>query len=90
LQRWRWLRWISCARYSRVSRARFRCRFEKGHYVVPSKSILREVLVRVDPAHLDRALQRWNETYAGEDESLPSMAKRCAIPSMIKAVKPTS
>jgi hypothetical protein len=52
------------------SRARFRCRFEKGHYVVPSESILRDVLIRVDPAHLDRALQRWNETYAGEDESL--------------------
>jgi hypothetical protein len=24
----------------------------------------------VDPQHLDRALQRWNEVYAGEDESL--------------------
>lgn len=52
------------------SRARFRCRFEKGRYIVPSESIIRDVLVRVDPAHLDRALQRWNETYAGEDESL--------------------
>jgi Domain of unknown function (DUF4338)/DDE_Tnp_1-associated len=52
------------------SRQRFRCRFEKGRYLVPSESVIRNVLIRVDPAHLDRALQRWNEAYAGEDESL--------------------
>ena len=28
------------------------------------------VLIRVAPAHLDCALRRWNEAYAGEDESL--------------------
>ena len=37
---------------------------------MPSESILRQVLIRVEPAHLDRALRRWNEAYAGEDESL--------------------
>lgn len=52
------------------SRHRFGCRCEGNHYVVPSESILRNVLIRVEPASLDRALQRWNETYAGEDESL--------------------
>jgi Domain of unknown function (DUF4338)/DDE_Tnp_1-associated len=52
------------------SRERFGCRRHGGRYVVPSESILRNVLIRVDPAHLDRALRRWNETYAGEDESL--------------------
>ena len=52
------------------ARERFGCRCEKGRYLVPSESILRNVLIRVDPAHLDRALRRWNETYAGEDESL--------------------
>lgn len=52
------------------SRQRFRCRREAGRYVVPSESIIRNVLIRVDPTHLDRALQRWNEIYAGEDESL--------------------
>jgi hypothetical protein len=52
------------------ARERFGCRREKGRYVVPSESILRNVLIRVDPAHLDRALRRWNEAYAGEDESL--------------------
>ena len=52
------------------ARARFGCRREKGRYVVPSESIIRNVLIRVEPAHLDRALRRWNELYAGEDESL--------------------
>jgi len=49
---------------------RFGCRRQGGHYVVPSESIIRNVLIRVDPAHLDRALRRWNEACAGEDESL--------------------
>lgn len=52
------------------ARERFNCRREKDRYVVPSESIIRDVLIRVDPQHLDRALQRWNEVYAGEDESL--------------------
>jgi hypothetical protein len=52
------------------ARERFGCRREKGRFVVPSEYILRDVLIRVDPAHLDRALRRWNEIYAGDDESL--------------------
>ena len=52
------------------SRERFGCRRQKGGYVVPSEYILRNVLIRVSPAHLDRALRRWNEVYAGKDESL--------------------
>ena len=52
------------------ARQRFGCRYAKGRYLVPSEYILRDVLIRVDPMHLDRALQRWNEIYAGEDESL--------------------
>ena len=40
------------------ARARFRCRYRNGHYAVPSESIIRDVLVRADPAQLDRALQR--------------------------------
>jgi hypothetical protein len=55
---------------SQKARERFNCRRERGRYVVPSESIIRDVLIRVDPQHLDRALQRWNEAYAGEDESL--------------------
>jgi hypothetical protein len=52
------------------SRERFNCRREQGHYVVPSESIIRNVLIRVVPADLDRALQRWNERYGAGDESL--------------------
>jgi hypothetical protein len=52
------------------ARRRFGCRRQGGRYIVPSESIIRNVLIRVQPAHLDRALRRWNQTYAGEDESL--------------------
>jgi hypothetical protein len=52
------------------SRERFGCRRQGGRYVVPSEYVLRNVLIRVVPAHLDGALRRWNEVYAGEDESL--------------------
>ena len=52
------------------ARRRFGCRYEKGCYVVPSESIIRDVLIRVDPEHLDRALQHWNQTYGQHDETL--------------------
>ncbi len=37
---------------------------------MPSEYVIRDVLIRVSPEHLDLALRRWNELYAGEDESL--------------------
>jgi hypothetical protein len=52
------------------ARERFNCRREKGRYLVPSLSIIRDVLIRVDPVALDRALQRWNQAYGKEDQSL--------------------
>ncbi len=52
------------------ARERFDCRFENGKYEVPSESIIRDLLVRVDPVNLDRAIQQWNETYSQTDESL--------------------
>ena len=52
------------------ARKRFRCRYENGRYVVPSLSIIRDVLIRVNPVHLDHALQRWSQTYGQQDESL--------------------
>ena len=55
---------------SQKARERFRCRCENRRYVVPSLSIIRDVLVRVDPVHLDRALKRWNQVYGQQDESL--------------------
>ena len=55
---------------SQKARERFRCRFENGRYVVPSESRIRDVLIRVDPMELDRALQHWNESYGQHDDSL--------------------
>ena len=52
------------------ARARFRCRLRNGRYRVPSESILRDVLIRVDPVALDQAFQRWNAHYGQVDESL--------------------
>ncbi len=52
------------------ARERFRCRVENGRCVVPCEYTIRDVLIRVDPAHLDLALQKWNETYGQQDESL--------------------
>jgi hypothetical protein len=52
------------------ARERFRCRRENGKYIVPSETIIRNVLIRVDPNELDQALMSWNETYGAEDESL--------------------
>jgi hypothetical protein len=52
------------------ARERFLCRREKGRYVVPSEYVIRDVLVRVDPAELDRRILRWNEVHGGEDETL--------------------
>ncbi|MCP4946012.1 MAG: ISAs1 family transposase [Aestuariibacter sp.] len=52
------------------ARARFRCRYRNGSYIVPSESILRDVLIRVDPVELDQALQAWNVQYGAVDESL--------------------
>jgi len=55
---------------SQTARQRFGCRLEKGRYVVPSEYVIRNVLIRVEPAALDRALQNWNKTYGKEDRSL--------------------
>jgi len=52
------------------ARARFRCRYVNGRYLVPSESIIRDVLIRVDPADLDRALSGWNQAYGQDDTTL--------------------
>lgn len=52
------------------ARERFRCRRKKGIYRVPSESIIRDVLIRVDPTTLDEACQQWNQAYARHDLSL--------------------
>jgi len=50
--------------------ARFRCRYRQGKYHAPSESILRDVLIRVDPVELDQAFQRWNAHHGAADQSL--------------------
>ena len=52
------------------ARARFRCRRENGKRVVPSEYVIRDILIRIDPGHLDQALKQWNEVYGEKDESL--------------------
>jgi Druantia protein DruA/DDE_Tnp_1-associated len=52
------------------ARERLRCRRKNGRYLVPSESIIRDVLIRVDPGDLDRALKRWNAAYGQPDTTL--------------------
>ena len=55
---------------SPAARDRFCCRYKNGQYIVPSLGTIRKVLISVDPIELDQALQKWNETYGAQDESL--------------------
>ncbi|VAW48761.1 hypothetical protein MNBD_GAMMA03-288 [hydrothermal vent metagenome] len=52
------------------ARSRFRCRKRNGTYEVPSLSVIRSALIKVEPAQLDKALFNWNAQYAELDESL--------------------
>jgi len=52
------------------ARSRFRCRKRDGQYEVPSLTVIRLALVRVNPEQLDRALRTWNSQYGQLDESL--------------------
>jgi len=52
------------------ARERFNCYRKKGRYLVPSLSVIRDVMIRVDPLHLDNALQLWNNAYSKDDQSL--------------------
>ena len=49
------------------ARERFGCRRIQGRYLVPSEYVIRDLLIRVDPVQLDRALQRWNQAYGEQD-----------------------
>ncbi len=51
-------------------RERFGCRLDNRQRLVPSESVTRDVLIRIDPDALERALQRWNADYGQTDESL--------------------
>jgi len=53
-----------------AARERFGCRRENGRYVVPSESIIRDCLIRVEPGTLDRALNLWNQAWGEHDQAL--------------------
>jgi len=55
---------------SQRARACFNCRYVNGHYEVPSRTVLRDVLMRVEPLQLDHALSAWNAQFAGDDQAL--------------------
>ena len=52
------------------ARARFGCRYVNGQYIVPSESIIRDILVRITPEALDLGLQKWNAVYGSQDTAL--------------------
>lgn len=49
---------------------RFGCRRRNKKYIIPSESTIRNVLIRVAPAELDKAFQAWNKQYGTSDTSL--------------------
>ena len=52
------------------ARARFGCRRENGHYVVPSELVIRDGLVRLTPKTLDQALNAWDQAWGRPDDAL--------------------
>ena len=60
------------------ARERFDCRRENGRYIVPSESVIRNCLVRIEPAvqelkahwMLDAGLNAWNQTWGAQDKAL--------------------
>jgi len=52
------------------ARARFKCRRENDCYVVPSESVIRDVLIRTEPEVIDRAFQQWNALFLPQDNCL--------------------
>lgn len=60
--------WAQCL--SPKARERFGCYYSHRKNSVPSESTIRNVLIRIDPRELDKALQLWNAQYGAIDESL--------------------
>jgi len=50
------------------ARSRLRCRKRNGIYEVPSRTVIRNTLVDVDPDQLDSALSAWNAQYSKQDK----------------------
>lgn len=60
-------------------RQQLRCRCQRSHYLVPSILVIRQVLKRVDRAHLQRALERWNAEFGKTDASLILHARELCL-----------
>lgn len=52
------------------ARERFGCRLENKQRVVPSESVIRDCLVRVEPGTLDRAIAAWQMAHTPAQEAL--------------------
>ena len=52
------------------ARSRVRCRKRNGKYEVPSRTVIRNALIAVNPEQLNQALNAWNAQYGQLDESL--------------------
>lgn len=52
------------------ARERFGCRYQDGNFVVPSLSVIRDCLIRVDPDTLDQALHTWSANTLEPNEAL--------------------
>jgi len=72
---------------SQKARERFGCRRQNRRYIVPSLSIIRDVLIRVDPVLLDRACSAGTTPMLKTIPVWELMARPCAMPSTIKAIK---
>jgi len=52
------------------ARERFGCRRENNLYVVPSESVIRDCLIRIEPDVLDNALTSWQQAWGQPDEAI--------------------
>lgn len=71
---------IWAAQLPQSVRQGLRCRCVRNDYRVPSESIIRDVLRRIDREQLERALERWNTKVAARDASLLLHAHALCLP----------
>ena len=55
--------------------SRFRCRRRDGQYEVSGLTAIRQALLAVNPAEMDRALNAWSAQFGRIDESLATDGK---------------
>lgn len=67
------------AQLPQSTRQSLRCRCERDGYRVPSEPIIRDVLRRVHPQHLENALRSWNDRFATSDASLTLHARALCV-----------